>query len=551
MPTQYIQQSTSIIQLVETTIRTHWNRPAFSDHAAGDPFTYAQVAKEIKLLHGYFHQLGLRQGDRIALCDRNSSRWGIAFFAAFTFGAVVVPVLFDFNGEQIVNVLTHSESRLLICSDKTMEKIASATEQALPDACTVLNIADIGSDQSPWHTAAAEQHMKPDDMKPEDVRYFTDHPDNLALLSYTSGSTGRSKGVMIPYRAIWSNTLFADEKIGIAEGSRILSLLPMAHMYGFAFEFMYGFCLGGHVTFLTKAPSPSVLLGAFAEVRPDVVIAVPLIIEKIVRNNVFPRLRAFRMRHLLRVPFVRDIIYSKLRQRLIDVFGGRMYEVVVGGAPFSAEVEAFLKRIKFPYTVGYGMTECAPIMCYRDWKTFVKGSCGQAVPRMEVRIVSDDPAVKPGELIARGTNVMLGYYKNDEATAETIDEEGWLHSGDLATMDAEGNVFIRGRLKNMLLGANGQNIYPEEIEDKVTSAALIDECVVVQRGEKLVALVYTSDATLQAHGMSRSDLSGELEAYRRRINSMLPGFCALSQLEMRDEPFEKTPKHNIRRFLYS
>lgn len=539
MPTQYIQKSASIMQIIETAIRNHWNSTAFSDYATEHSFTYAQVAQEINRLHGHFRQLGLCQGDRIALCDRNSSRWGIAFFAAFTFGAVVVPVLFDFSGEQILNVLAHSESKLLICGDKTLEKISSQAGQTLPSACSVLNMADIGKDGG-----------KAGKMKPENVKYFTEKPDNLALLSYTSGSTGRSKGVMIPYRAIWSNTLFADEKIGVAEGSRIVSLLPMAHMYGFAFEFMYGFCLGGHVTFLTKTPSPSVLLGAFAEVRPDLVIAVPLIIEKIVRNNVFPRLRAFRMRHLLRVPFVRDIIYAKLRQKLINVFGGRLYEVVVGGAPFSGEVEEFLKRIKFPYTVGYGMTECAPIMCYRDWKTFVKGSCGVAVPRMEVRIVSDAPATKPGELIARGTNVMLGYYKNDEATTEAIDEEGWLHSGDLATMDAEGNVFIRGRLKNMLLGANGQNVYPEEIEDKVTSAALIDECVVVQRGEKLGALVYTSDATLQAHGMTRSDLGAEMEAYRRHVNSMLPGYCALSQFEMRDEPFEKTPKHNIRRFLY-
>lgn len=538
MAIEYILESTSIMEIIETTIRKHWDKPAYSDFGTDTNFTYGQVAQEINALHAYFRSLGLGPGDRIALCDRNSSHWGIAFFAAFTFGAVVVPILFDFNGEQILNVLSHSESRLLITGNKVLEKL-SMTGEELPSQCQVMDIQTVG-------TLSANEPLSL-----QDVHYFREMPDDLALLSYTSGSTGRSKGVMIPYRAIWSNTLFADEKISIQECSEILSLLPLAHMYGFAFEFMYGFCIGGHVTFLTKAPSPTVLLNAFGQVKPDVVIAVPLIIEKIVRGRIFPMLRAFRMRHLLRIPFVRDVIYAKIRKRLIDVFGGRMYEVVVGGAPFSAEVEDFLKQIKFPYTVGYGMTECAPIMCYRDWKTFVKGSCGQPVPRMEVRIVSDDPAHKPGELIARGTNVMLGYYKNDLVTAETIDEEGWLHSGDLATMDADGNVFIRGRLKNLLLGSNGQNIYPEEVEDKVTSAALVDECVVVQRGEKLVALVYTSDETLSRHGMSRKDFEAKADSYRRHVNSLLPGYCALSQFEIRNEPFEKTPKHNIRRFLYS
>lgn len=537
MAINYIMESTSIIQIIETSIRTHWDSPAYSDFGTNTHFTYGEVAQEIDRLHEYFRSLGLGPGDRIALCDRNSSRWGVAFFAAFTFGAVVVPILFDFNGEQILNVLSHSESRLLICGRKVLEKM-SKTGESLPSECQVMDIQTVGTVSSDRKITAS------------DVHYFRDVPDDLALLSYTSGSTGRSKGVMIPYRAIWSNTLFADEKIGVDEGSRILSLLPLAHMYGFAFEFMYGFCLGAHVTFLTKAPSPTVLLEAFSTVRPDVVIAVPLIIEKIVRGRVFPMLRAFRMRHLLRIPLARNVIYSKIRKRLVNVFGGRMYEVIVGGAPFSAEVEDFLKRIKFPYTVGYGMTECAPIMCYRDWKTFVKGSCGQAVPRMEIRIDSDDPVNKAGELLAKGANVMLGYYKNEQVTAETIDEEGWLHSGDLATMDADGNVFIRGRLKNLLLGANGQNIYPEEVEDKVTTAALVDECVVVQRGEKLVALVYTSDETLHHHGMSREDFNAKLDSYRRHVNSLLPAYCAVSKFEIRNEPFEKTPKHNIRRFLY-
>ncbi len=537
MSYEYIQKSKSMMRLIELVIRDNWNRVAFEDYGGATQFTYAEAAREFARLHDYFRELGLEPGDRIALCDRNSSRWAVAFLAAFTFGAVVVPILNDFNGEQIRNILLHSETKLLICSQKILERIKEGNGDE-PLRCHVLDLATIGTIEYDMPFAQA------------DVRYFDDVPDDLALLSYTSGSTGHSKGVMVPYRAIWSNTLFADERLGLNAHCRFLILLPLAHMYGFAFEFMYGFCIGGHITFLTKTPSPTILVKALSDVQPGIVISVPLIIEKIVRGRIFPVIRAARMRHLLHIPLVRDFIYRKIRRQLTKVFGGKFYEVIIGGAAFSTEVEEFLKRIKFPYTVGYGMTECAPIICYRDWHTFVKSSCGQPAPRMEVKILSGDPERAPGEIVTRGTNVMLGYYKNDEATAEAIDEEGWLHTGDLGTMDADQNVFIRGRLKNMLLGANGQNIYPEEIEEKLTAHALIDECVVVQRGEKLVALVYTSDDTLRRHGMTRNEFNARLDIYRNHVNSMLPAFCHLAQLVPRETEFEKTPKHNIRRFLY-
>ncbi len=537
MSLEQIQKTKSLMKLLEITIRDNWDQLAFSDYGSDLSFTYAEVARECKRLHEYFRDMGLEPGDRVALCDKNSSRWAVAYLAALTFGAVTVPILSDFKGEQIANILEHSESKLLIVGESLLHKVQA--EAALPEGLQLLDIATVGTVEYTMPFAQA------------DVRYFEDKPDDLAMLSYTSGSTGHSKGVMLPYRSMWSNILFADEKLGMERRSRVISLLPMAHMYGLAFEFIYEFCIGCHITYLAKTPSPTVLMQAFSEIRPRIIIAVPLIIEKIVQGKVFPVIRAVQMRTILQLPLINDFVYWRIKRKLTKVFGGQFYEVIVGGAAFNSEVETFLKRIHFPYTVGYGMTECGPIICYRDWKKFVKGSCGRQVPRMEVKILSDDPQNVPGEIVCRGTNVMLGYYKNDEATAEAIDEEGWLHTGDLGTMDKDGNVFIRGRSKNMLLGANGQNIYPEEIEEKLTGHALIDECVVVQRDEKLIGLVYTSDDTLRRHGMTREDFDQQLDRYRRHVNQMLPGFYHLAHLESRTEAFEKTPKHNIKRFLYT
>lgn len=552
----------SLIKIIERVIKENWTCNAFSDYGTPVNYTYKDVAERIDRMHCLYRNLGLKQGDKIAVCDKNSSNWAIALLSVLTYGAVVVPVLADFHIEQIENIYEHSEAKLIICSKRVV------TESKKIPLSNILSITDFGpflgtgkaEESEPAYIALQRASDNadslflgkyPDGMKPEDVRYFMENPEGLALLSYTSGSTGRSKGVMLPYRSLWSNVMFADEKLGLEERSKVISLLPLAHMYGFSFEFMYEFCIGCHIHFLTKAPSPNVVLQAFAQVKPDIVIAVPLIVEKIVMNNVFPALKKKPISWLIKIPLLRRLIYLKVKKQLIEAFGGRMYEIIVGGAAFNKEVEAFLKKIKFPFTVGYGMTECGPIIAYEDWHHFVQGTCGKGVPRMEVKVLSPNPANVPGEIVCRGMNVMLGYYKNPEATAETIDAEGWLHTGDLATMDRRGNFSIKGRQKSVLLGPNGQNIYPEEIEDKIHSITVFEESVVVQRDGKLVALVYISDAMLETKELTRDELMNNLEVYRSQINKELPAFSRISSFEVRKEEFEKTPKRNIKRYLYS
>ena len=538
----YIQNTHSLMRVLETSIISHWEFPALSDFDTDVSFTFHDVARQIKKMHGFFKEHGIEMGDKVAICDKNSSLWGITFLSVITYGAVAVPILADFNGEQIVNVTHHSDSKMLFAGNLIKRKIDKELKENdchRLDNCKVIDIVMVGE---------IDEEIE---IEKDEVKYFDDQYDQLAIINYTSGSTGNPKGVMLPFRSVWSNIAFADEKLGLKECCSILSLLPMAHMYGFSFEFIYELCMGGHIHFLTKAPSPTVLARALAEVKPDVLICVPLIVEKIIQSKIFPKLKSFTNQSMMAIPFIRGMVYKKIRQKLTDFFGGNFYELIVGGAAFNHEVEDFLHDIKFPYTVGYGMTECGPIICYRDYKTFAKNSCGQIVPRMELKIMSKDPTSVEGEILVRGENIMLGYYKNPEATKEAIDEQGWLHTGDLGTIDGQGNLFIRGRQKNMLLGANGQNIYPEEIEEKFTSHALIDECVVVQRDQKLYALVYTSDDTLKAHGMTRDEFNSQLDRYCKHVNSMLPGYYKVTRLEPRDTEFEKTPKRNIKRFLYT
>lgn len=538
----YIQKTRSMMRVLEASIKSHWESPALSDYGTDVSFTFHELALQIQKMHQFFENQGIEKGDKIAICDKNSSYWGATFLSVMTYGAVAVPILADFNGEQIVNVTHHSDAKMLFSSPLMQRKVKAALngeDDPRMKGCQFVDISMVG------------EKVTDHDITPDEVHYFDDQPDELAIINYTSGSTGNSKGVMLPYRTIWSNIAFADEKLGLKEYCNVLSLLPMAHMYGFSFEFIYELCMGGHIHFLTKAPSPSVLAKALADVQPDILICVPLIVEKIIQSRVFPKLKSLRTQSLLAIPFMKRVIYKKIRQRIIDFFGGKFYELIIGGAAFNQEVESFLHDCKFPYTVGYGMTECGPIICYRDYHKFAQGSCGQIVPRMELKIQSKDPTSVEGEILVRGDNVMLGYYKNEEATREAIDEDGWLHTGDLATIDGEGNVFIRGRQKNMLLGANGQNIYPEEIEEKFTSHVLIDECVVIQRDQKLIGLVYTSDDTLATHGMTRDDFNSQLDRYLKHINTMLPSFYKVSKLEARDVEFEKTPKRNIKRYLYT
>lgn len=544
-------------ELIEKSIVSNWEKDALTDFK-GATLQYHDVARKIEKLHIIFESSGVQKGDKIALCGRNSSSWAVAFLATLTYGAVAVPILHEFTADQIHNIVNHSEAKLLFVGDY----VATVIDQTkmphlegiiyLPDYSLVISRTD--------KLTYAREHLNelfgkkyPKYFRKEHVNYYKEQsPDELALINYTSGTTGFSKGVMVPYRALWSNYDFAMTVLGkiIKKGDNVISILPMAHMYGMAFEFMFEFIFGCHVFYLTRVPSPAIIAAAFAEVKPAIIIAVPLVIEKIIRKKVFPKIQNNRMRLLLNMPVVNKKVNQKICDQVVKAFGGNFYEIIVGGAAFNQEVEQFLKRIGFPYTVGYGATECAPIICYADYHDFAPGSCGKPVVHMEVKIDSPDPENVPGEILARGLNVMLGYYKNEEATAQTIDSEGWYHTGDLGTMDADGNVYIKGRSKNMLLGANGQNIYPEEIEDRLNSMTMVNECVVVQRGEKLVGLVYPDFDEAATMRLNESDLEGIMEQNRQELNSTQPAYCKLAAIEIVKEEFEKTPKKSIKRYLY-
>ena len=544
-------------ELIEKSIVSNWEKDALTDFK-GATLQYHDVARKIEKLHIIFESSGVQKGDKIALCGRNSSSWAVAFLATLTYGAVAVPILHEFTADQIHNIVNHSEAKLLFVGDY----VATVIDQTkmphlegiiyLPDYSLVISRTD--------KLTYAREHLNelfgkkyPKYFRKEHVNYYKEQsPDELALINYTSGTTGFSKGVMVPYRALWSNYDFAITVLGkiIKKGDNVISILPMAHMYGMAFEFIFEFIFGCHVFYLTRVPSPAIIAAAFAEVKPAIIIAVPLVIEKIIRKKVFPKIQNNRMRLLLNMPVVNKKVNQKICDQVVKAFGGNFYEIIVGGAAFNQEVEQFLKRIGFPYTVGYGATECAPIICYADYHDFAPGSCGKPVVHMEVKIDSPDPENVPGEILARGLNVMLGYYKNEEATAQTLDSEGWYHTGDLGTMDADGNVYIKGRSKNMLLGANGQNIYPEEIEDRLNSMAMVNECVVVQRGEKLVGLVYPDFDEAATMRLNDSDLEGIMEQNRQELNSTQPAYCKLAAIEIVKEEFEKTPKKSIKRYLY-
>ena len=549
----------SFNELIQQSIIKNWNRDALTDYK-GSTLQYHDVARKIEKLHIMFENSGVVQGDKIALCGRNSANWATAFLAVLTYGAVAVPILHEFMPDQVHNIVNHSEAKLLFVGDIVATTIDPTKMMGLegiiyiPDYSLVVSRTD--------KLTYAREHLNelygrkfPKYFRKEHVSYYIEKsPEELAMINYTSGTTGFSKGVMVPYRALWSNYDFAMEVLGnkvIKEGDNTLSILPMAHMYGMAFEFIFEFLHGCHIFYLTRVPSPAIIAQAFQDVRPAIVIAVPLVIEKIIRKKVFPKIQNNRMRLLLNMPVISKKVKEKICEQVVAAFGGNFFEVIIGGAAFNQEVEQFLHSIDFPYTVGYGATETAPIICYQDWRTFVPGSCGKAALHMEVKINSRDPENIPGEILARGLNVMLGYYKNPEATAETIDSEGWYHTGDLGTMDRYGNVFIKGRSKNMLLGANGQNIYPEEIEDKLNSMALVTESVVVQRYEKLVALIHPDYDEAKSMAFSNSDILNVMEQNRQTLNQTLPAYCKITAVELHEEEFEKTPKKSIKRFLYT
>ena len=547
----------SLNEIIEKSIISHWNQDALTDYK-GATLQYNDVARKIEKLHILFENSGVKRGDKIALCGRNSSHWAVAFLATLTYGAVAVPILHEFLPEQIHHIVNHSESKLLFVGDMVAPTI-DATK--MPDLEGIIHIPDYSLLLSRTDKLTyAREHLNalfgtkyPKYFRPEHVRYYREESgDELAMINYTSGTTGFSKGVMIPYRAVWSNYDFAEGVLGkmVKNGDRIISILPMAHMYGMAFEFMFEFLHGCHIYYLTRVPSPAIIAQAFSDIRPSIIIAVPLVIEKIIRKKVLPRIQSGPISLLLKTPIISKKIEERICQQVVEAFGGRFYEIIIGGAAFNQEIEQFLHRIGFPYTVGYGATECAPIITYSDYQTFAPGSCGRAVVHMEVKIDSPDPEHVAGEILARGMNVMLGYYKNPEATAEVLDAEGWYHTGDLGTMDSQGNLYIRGRSKNMLLGSNGQNIYPEEIEDKLNSQPYVVESVVVQRGEKLVGLVFPDLDELKAQGLSMHDLDQLMKQNLQELNQQIPTYAKVSALEMRESEFEKTPKKSIKRYLY-
>ena len=534
--------------LIQKSIVDHWDMDALTDYK-GATLQYHDVARKIEKLHIMFENSGVVKGDKIALCGRNSANWAVAFLATLTYGAIAVPILHEFMPDQIHNIVNHSDAKLLFVGDVVATQIDATKMPGLegiiyiPDYSLVVSRTD--------KLTYAREHLNemfgikyPKYFRKNHVNYYMEqNPDELAMINYTSGTTGFSKGVMVPYRALWGNADFAEDVLGkkIKSGDSIISILPMAHMYGMAFEFIFEFIKGCHVFYLTRIPSPAIIAEAFGRIKPAVIIAVPLVIEKIIRKKVFPKIQNNRMRMLLHMPVISKKVKEKICDQVSNAFGGNFYEVIIGGAAFNQEVESFLHSVGFKYTVGYGATECAPIICYEDYKNFVPGSCGKAALHMMVRIDSPDPENVPGEILAKGPNVMLGYYKNEEATKQTIDENGWYHTGDLGTMDGDGNVFIKGRSKNMLLGANGQNIYPEEIEDKLNSLALVAESVVVQKGDKLIALVHPDYDEAQTLNLGTNELVDVMEQNRQELNTMIPAYSKVSEIRIHEDEFEKTP----------
>ena len=541
---------------IVNTIKENWLLDALTDYQ-GATLQYHDVARKIEKLHIMMEAAGIQKGDRIAVCGRNSAHWAVTYLATLTYGAVIVPILHEFNGEQIHNIVNHSESKLLFVGDYVVTMI---DEKEMPYLEGIFNLPDFS-----LHTCRSERLMDarerlnqlfgekyPMAFRADDINWYIDQPEELCMLNYTSGTTGFSKGVMLPYRALWGNVDFCMNKLAplMPKFSRILSILPMAHMYGQAIEFLFPFCAGYHLYYLTRLPSPAIIAEAFKVVKPHLVVAVPLIIEKIIRKRVFPKIETNAIKLLLQMPVVSKKVKERICKEVYAAFGGEAYEVIVGGAPLNKEIEKFLVDINFPITVGYGATECAPLISYSDYHDFEPGSCGTAVDHMEVKILSDDPQNIAGEIITRGTNVMLGYYKNEEATQQALDKDGWYHTGDLATMSKDGHLFIRGRSKNMLLGANGQNVYPEEIEDKLGSLTMVSECIIIQRGDHLIALVYPDMEEVKEMGFTDEDLKEVMEQNRQQLNEIIPAYSRIHAIEIREEEFEKTPKKSIKRYLY-
>ena len=549
-----MEQEHQFIDYIEQSIIKNWDKDSLTDYK-GITLQYKDVARKIAKFHIVLESAGIQPGDKIAVCGRNSAHWAVTFLATITYGAVIVPILHEFKADNIHNIVNHSEAKLLFVGDQAWENL---NEDAMPLLEGIASLTDFSSLVSRnekltyafEHRNAIYGQRYPKNFRPEHICYRKDRPEELAIINYTSGTTGYSKGVMLPYRSIWSNVAYCFEMLPVKPGDHIVSMLPMGHVFGMVYDFLYGFSAGAHIYFLTRMPSPKIISQSFSEIKPRVISCVPLIVEKIIKKDILPKVDSKIGKLLLKVPIVNDKIKSLARQAAMEIFGGNFDEIIIGSAPFNAEVEAFLKKIGFPYTIAYGMTECGPIICSSRWDTLKLASCGKATTRMEVRIDSPDPKTHAGEIVCRGANMMLGYYKNPEATAQIIDVNGWLHTGDLGVMDEEGYVTVRGRSKNMLLTSSGQNIYPEEIESKLNNMPYVAESLIVLQHDKLVALIYPDFDDAFAHGLQQNDIQKAMEVNRVELNQQLPNYCQISKIKIHFEEFEKTAKKSIKRFMY-
>ena len=543
------------LSYLQNTITNKWSDLAMKDLDGTTQYTYGELATQIARLHTTFRLLGIKEGDKIALCGRNCSNWGVTFLAIETYKAVAVSILPDFTGEGVENLVNHSEAKLLYTGPNVLKKIEAKNMPALSAIILMDDFSlqfavneEIEKAYAGVDAAFAEEYPK--GYSKTDVNYPTDNIEELALLNYTSGSTGNPKGVMISHKNLSGNIDFAVKRIPHKSGDKVLSMLPVAHMFGLMFEFLYQVCDGAEVYFLTKTPSPSVLMKAFAQVHPFMILTVPLVIEKIIKGKVLPIINKPVMKVLWKTPGIKCLLHKKVRNTLLDTFGGELRFLIIGGAALNEEVEKCMKDMHFPYCVGYGMTECAPLVTYEDWYKYVYRSCGKGIVGMEMRIDSEDPATKEGELQLRGVNVMMGYYKNEQASKEAFTKDGWMRTGDLGIIDKEGNLFLRGRSKNMLLSPNGQNIYPEEIEDKLNSLPLVTESVVVDREHKLVALVYSDPSLAKPEVLQGRTVEQMMKENVVKLNKMLPNYSQVTAIELVEKEFEKTPKRSIKRFMY-
>ena len=549
-----MEQEHQFIDYIEQSIIKNWDKDALTDYK-GITLQYKDVARKIAKFHIVLESAGIQPGDKIAVCGRNSAHWAVTFLATITYGAVIVPILHEFKADNIHNIVNHSEAKLLFVGDQAWENLNEDAMPLLEGIALLTDFSPLVSRNEKLtyafeHRNAIYGRQYPKNFRPEHICYRKDHPEELAIINYTSGTTGYSKGVMLPYRSLWSNVAYCFEMLPVKPGDHIVSMLPMGHVFGMVYDFLYGFSAGAHIYFLTRMPSPKIISQSFSEIKPRVISCVPLIVEKIIKKDILPKVDSTIGKLLLKVPIVNDKIKSLARQAAMEIFGGNFDEIIIGGAPFNAEVEAFLKKIGFPYTIAYGMTECGPIICSSRWETLKLASCGKATSRMDVRIDSPDPKTHAGEIVCRGLNMMLGYYKNPEATAQIIDANGWLHTGDLGTLDEEGYVTVRGRSKNLLLTSSGQNIYPEEIESKLNNMPYVAESLIVLQHEKLVAMIYPDFDDAFAHGLQQTDIQKVMEQNRIELNQQLPNYSQISKIKIHFEEFEKTAKKSIKRFMY-